>query len=309
VVRIGSDLLEVEERRAAALEDSSVRERLEQQQATLSDLLADSSSWPAELRAGTEGAERRLQRSYRSRIRDLRRSAEERVDAGELSLSDLPDDLAMAIEGAWLELTAQLEHDVLELLVLLASDLADAGFDGVAGDLNLPAELRDLPPLRLAAEQAADQSFGDIAEEYVPVIMTAVLCIGLLPLATPFAVLIGAVVGNQRREASQLRKAEARNRAAARTYIQRVMEEAADHLGEALREAATQVRGRVEAYVRTLLEQRRADLEVEIRELKQVVRAGEAEAARIRTRTQHRRDELEPILRRADDLLKELTSG
>ena len=49
VIRIGSDLLEAEERRALALVDSSVRERLEQQQATLSDLLADSASWPAEL--------------------------------------------------------------------------------------------------------------------------------------------------------------------------------------------------------------------------------------------------------------------
>jgi GTPase SAR1 family protein len=283
---------------AAATADPELRQRLARQQSELTALLADDATWPGELRSALEELKASLQKQFRTNLRTLRADLHDHLQVGQLSASQLPAELDARLRGMWIELTVTLRDKSTAILVLLAGELANGGSDVLSRDLEFPERLAELPPLTTLA--ARDKDFAESLDEFMPVAFAAggavTLLSTVLALMNPLtAVAIGLGAGLARRNAQVEQRNMARDRAGGVAYVQRVLEQAADDIGEDLQRAIADTRDRCEATVREAIQHRRSELESQVRTLKQQVRSDEAAESMARREAEQRLAELKDV--------------
>jgi hypothetical protein len=274
---------------AAATGDPALRDKLNEQQAALSALLADDASWPSELRKAFEEVRTSIQKDFRTLLRNVRADLQDRLTEGAVSLPMLPSEVDAALRAVWIEVNTALHDQVRVVVAMLAGDLANEGADVLSRQYDYPDQLGKLPQLRTMGD--VEKDFGDTVDEYMPVVVATggayTILVGVLSLVNPVtAIAIGLGAGLARRNAQQEKRVRARDRASGVAFVTRSLEQAADDLGTDLQRILVEMREQVERTVRDLMTARRTELESQVRELKQRVRADEATEAVVRRKSE-----------------------
>jgi GTPase SAR1 family protein len=269
----------------SATGDPALVDELESKQELLRRLTAANASWRQRSSEELRRLDSELQRTVQRRIRELRRQAEDRIDAGAPGFQEaLRRDVPAELQALWIEMSTSLQQGVAALMLSLAGEFGEQGIDPLTFDLDFPEALAAVPPISRSGSvdtladnlPAALMGFGGAS--------VGATALGAVGIAFPPLLVAGAGVAlarfifGERTERAERQRTQRE----VKVWLGRVTEDAAFEMTGKLRETLAGVPDAVEEFFSGRLEARRVELEREIAACKQQVRADQTERARVR---------------------------
>jgi hypothetical protein len=287
-----------ETRIRSAAGDPALLDVLESKRELLYRLSRTDANWKQRSSEEFRRLDSELQRTMQRRIRELRRQAEDRIDAGAPGYEEaLQRDTPAELEGLWIEMTTSLQQGVTALLLSLTNEFDEEGVEPLTFDLDYPDALSAVPPI---SRSPVTSSLADNLPSALMGFGGASASAGALSavgISFPPLMIIGAgfvlarfIFGERTEKAERLR-----TQRELKVWVGRVTEDAAFEMAGKLREELADLPSTTEQYFVGRLETRRGELEREIAESKQQVRADQTESARVRA-------DAEARLRRINDI-------
>jgi Dynamin family len=314
VVRAGlAPAADAERRRLRSLaQDPALAAEIQRRRDALRALQEADAKWRATLRQASRELERRLRTGFRRKVNDLRQLSEERIAllSGPELTTELPRDLAAAIEAVWLELEQATGKGIAQLTDLMERECGIEDAEAAAGGLTRPDRLSALPPLirtshdgggLLGAVENAMPTWGTAG--FVAALAAAVFGGVLLPVTAGFGTI--AVLSHRRRTREEL----ARARTDTARYAQRLISELDTEVPPEITRAVDELTHRLTTRLAERITAERARTETELDELRRHAGADREQLARERELTERRAAVLAGLLRRAADLDARLGTG
>jgi GTPase SAR1 family protein len=268
----------------SATGDPALVDELESKQDLLRRLTEANASWRQRSAEELRRLDAELQRSVQRRVRELRRHAEDRIDAAAPGFQEaLKRDTPAELQAIWIEMATSLQQAVAALMLSLAGEFEEQGIDPVTFDLDYPEALAAVPTIShsASAETIADNlpaalmGFGGAS--------VGATALGAVGIAFPPLLVAGAglalahFIFGERTERAERQRTQRE----LRVWLGRVTEDAAFEMTGKLRETLAGVPDAVEEFFSGRLEARRVALEGEVAACKQHVRADQTERARV----------------------------
>jgi GTPase SAR1 family protein len=298
----------VEEARIrSATGDPRLADELEEKQATLARLSQQNAAWRGDCNDGFRRLETNVHADLQRRLRQVRRGAEDRIAVWEpLLLDTLPTDLVAGIQAVWIDLTTAIRQEAITLYLSVAQEFAQDGVGVLTEDVAVPDWVEAIPPISRTAEETRGL-FDEYGREGLTAMGAAlmvgkVLALGPVGMALAGAGLLSAMLGGRRQREQRL----SGQRDASR-WVQRTTEDAALELATALKATIADVQQRTEAVITERLASRRTELEAEIVDHKQHLRADQSERNRIRVEGEGRLARIDELASAVDGLAGELS--
>lgn len=294
-----------EARIRAATGDPRLVDELDAKQDVLRRLTQANATWKRQATEEFRRLETDLQRTLQRRVRELRRQAEDRIDGGAPGFVEaLERDTPAQLQAAWIEVTTVLQEGVAALMLSLTREFENDGVEPLTFDLEAPKGLASVPPISRAgpADSLADNlpaalmGFGGAS--------AGATALGAVGITFPPLLIVGAgvalahfIFGERTRRSEQQR-----TQRELKVWVGRVCEDAAFEMAGKLRDRLAELPSTMEAFFVSRLEAKRTEVEREIADAKQRVRADQAERARERADAERR-------LRRIDELATAVAEG
>jgi hypothetical protein len=280
-----------EARIRAAAGDPGLIDELEAKQEVLRRLTQANASWRRSSSEEFRHLDAELQRTLQRRIRELRRQAEDRIDAGASGAGEaLERDIPAQLQALWIELTTGLQEGVAALILSLSSEFDGEGIEPLAFDLEYPQGLAAPPPIGRAGPA------GTLADNLPAALMgfggasAGATALGAVGITFPPLLMVGAgvalahfIFGERTKRAEQQR-----TQRDLKLWVARVTDDAAFEMAGKLRDTLADLPRRTEEFFVGRLDALRADVEHDIAETKQRVRADQAQRTRMRADAERR---------------------